>query len=56
MIKIAKREPLWEPDRTADLVRPRMRTEHQTAVLGVKADLPDQSRRLVETYGSVSVS
>jgi hypothetical protein len=27
--KIANREPSWEPDRTANLVRPRTRTENK---------------------------
>jgi hypothetical protein len=50
--KIAKREPFWEPDHAANLVQPRMSTETTSAVLSVKADLPDQSERLVEAYGS----
>ena len=39
--------------------RPRMTTDAQgaqTAILGVKADPPDQFGRWVDTYGSVSVS
>ena len=50
--KIANREPFWEPDHAANLVQPRMSTETTSAVLSVKADLPDQSERLVEAYGS----
>lgn len=54
--KIANREPFWEPDHAANLVQPRTCTENTSAVLSVKADLPDQSERLVEAYRSVSVS
>jgi hypothetical protein len=50
--KIANREPFWEPDHAANLVQPRTCTENTSAVLSVKADLPDQSERLVEAYGS----
>jgi hypothetical protein len=50
--KIANREPFWEPDHAANLVQPRMSTETTSAVLSVKADLPDQSERLVEAYKS----
>jgi hypothetical protein len=50
--KIANREPFWEPDHTANLVQLRTCTENTSAVLSVKADLSDQSERLVETYGS----
>jgi hypothetical protein len=43
------REPIWEPDRTADLIRPWTHGA-QTAVLGVQTDPPDQPGRLVETF------
>jgi hypothetical protein len=50
--KIANREPFCEPDHAANLVQARTCTENTYAVLSVKADLPDQSERLVEAYGS----
>jgi hypothetical protein len=50
--KIANREPFWELDHTANLVQLRTCTENTSAVLSVKADLSDQSERLVETYRS----
>ena len=50
--KIANREPFWEPDHAANLVQPRTCTENTSAVLSVKADLSDQSERMVANYGS----